>query len=102
MPSNPSSAAVRARSIGNPFAARAPAPSGDRFARPRRPQAILVARKGIVDAEQVVADGDRLGRLGVGVAGHDAFDVLLGEGHERARRVRRPRQPSRVTRTAIR
>ena len=77
--SKPSAAAVAALSIGNEVPASAATPSGHSLSRARGVgEAAPVAAEHLDVGQQVVAEGDRLGGLQVGVARHDGRGMGLG------------------------
>ena len=76
--------------MGKVVPARAPAPRGRTLRRlPQVGEAAGVAPEHLVVGEQVVGEEDRLGRLQVGVAGHDHVEVGLGLVEQRPLQARR-------------
>jgi hypothetical protein len=73
--SKPSAFAVICRSIGKDVPASAAAPSGHSFSARGRRASGAVAAEHFDIGEQMMAEGDRLGRLQMGEARHDGAGV---------------------------
>ena len=82
--SNASSFALSWRSIANVVPASAPAPSGQGIDTPAAlAEAFTIAHEHFEPCQHMVPEGDGLGRLQMGEAGHEGLRLALGEVHQR-------------------